>query len=452
MSLLVVSGGAGVYLYVLDRSIPRFDLEKPVPGQSSRPDAAPGRALNFLLVGSDTREGASAADLERFGTEFEGGGRRSDTIILLHLSGDRKKSALVSFPRDSYVDIPGHGPGKINTAYGKGPTAADGARVLRATIEQLTGLRIDHYIEVNFGGFLKMVDALDGVPVCLREPAVDPKAGLDLPAGRQTVRGTQALGFVRTRSIDGRVDFGRIERQQQFLAATLNKATSLGMLTNLPKLNGFLQATAGALTFDDRLKVGTITDLALSLKGLDPGKVTFLTAPVADPGLRVGGQLAVKLDDVAGRALWEAIRRDGPLPGAVPPQAGSTASPLAVAPSGIRVRVLNGTGERGVARRAAGDLERLGFTVVGTGDADDKTYTSTVVRHGVDRAESARTLSAALEGAGVQVDATLGRTLEVVIGADYDGAVPVTVPTPRARTGIAPAPFEQRTAADDPCA
>ncbi len=450
-SIVLASVSLAGYAYWLDRRIGRVSLpDAPAPGQSARPDPAPGKALNLLLLGSDTREGLSAEELARFATEDDGGGRRSDTIILLHLAADRSKSVLVSFPRDAVVDIPGHGTAKINSAYGRGPDRDAGALVARATVEELTGIRIDHYIEINFGGFLDVVEALDGVEVCLPRPARDSKAGLDLPAGKQTLRGTQALAFVRTRSIDSRSDFGRIDRQQQFLAAMLRKALSLEVLLNLPRLNNFLKTVTAAVRLDDRLGLDTLRALAENLRGLDPARVTFITAPVDSPEGRRNGRRGVILDDVAGAALWRALRDDGPIPGARPPDVG--APPLTVAPTGIRVRVLNGAGTPGLARRAAEALGKAGFRVRGVGDADASTYAETVVRHGVERADSARTVAAALPGSRMQVDATLGSVVEVVIGSDYTGVTPVTVATQAPRPGIAPAPFETRTAAEDACA
>lgn len=418
------------------------------PGRAPRPGA--GRALNVLLLGSDTREGLSPEELARFATEDKGGGRLSDTIILLHLAADRSKSVLVSFPRDAIVEIPGHGTAKINSAFGRGDSRDAGALVARATVEELTGIRVDHYIEVDFGGFLDVVEALDGVEVCLPRPAVDAKAGLDLPAGRQTLRGTQALAFVRTRSIDSRSDFGRIDRQQQFLASMLRKALSLQVLLNPVKLDRFLRTLTSAVRLDSGLGIGTLRALGENLRGLDPAKVTFITAPVLLPDGVRNGRRGVILDDDAGDLLWQALRDDGPIPGAQELDADGPA--LIVAPAAIRLRVLNGTGTSGLAKQAGDALAGIGFRVRGVGDADATSYTSTVVRHGVDRADSARTVAAAVPNARTQVDASLGSTLEVVVGSDFAGVVPVTVAAQAPRTGIAPGAFETRTAGEDACA
>jgi len=451
VSIVVASIGLAGYFTWLERQIERVKLPAAAaPGQAARPDPAPGRALNVLLIGSDTREGLSAAELAEFATEDDGGGRRSDTIILLHLAADRSKSVLVSFPRDAFVTIPGHGVAKINSAFGKGRDKAAGALTVRGTVEDLTGIRIDHYIEVDFGGFLDVVAALGGVEVCLPRPARDPLSGLNLLAGKQTLRGTQALAFVRTRSIDSRSDFGRIDRQQQFLAAMLRKALSLDVLLNPVKLDRFLRTAVAAVSLDSELGLGTLRALAENLRGLDPAKVTFITAPVADASAFRGRQNGVELDDEAGAQLWQALRTDGPIPGAQ--AAEPDAPPLTVAPAGVRLRVLNGAGTPGLAGRAADALRGVGFRVRGVGDADASTYTTTVVRHGVERADSARTVAAAIPGSRTQIDATLGSTLEVVIGSDFSGVTPVAVAPQAPRTGIAPAPFETSTAAEDACA
>ncbi len=322
--LIAAAGIAGYALWLQSLAPPPVNFAKAVPNAQPRPEAVPNSGMNFLLLGSDSRDGLTQAELAEMATEGVGG-RRTDTIILVHLSADRKRTVLVSFPRDAWVPIPGYGNGKINTAFGKGGSVEDGANLLRATIEDMSGIRIDHYLEVDFRGFLDVVDALGGVDICLSKPARDPMAGLNLSAGKHTVKGAQALGFVRARHFDPRSDYGRIERQQQFLAAMLRKATTTSVLLNPVKLNQLLTSGIQAVRRDQNLGVSEIRRLVEGLHGLDPGKVTFVTAPVSGGGF-AGEQSVVYLDHSAGEELWQALREDGPLPpirAATPPPAAS---------------------------------------------------------------------------------------------------------------------------------
>ena len=426
----------------------------------AKPAGEDGKALNFLLVGSDSREGATPEELKLYGTEANPGGILTDTIILVHLSPRKDKAVLVSFPRDSWVDIPGHGSAKINTAYGRGERERKGSgpATLIRTIENLTGIYVDHYLEVKFGGFIKMVNALGGVDVCLPRAVKDPDSALNLPAGKSRVKGTQALAFVRARKFDPTGDFGRIQRQQQFLGSMLRRATSLGVLARPDRLYRFLDTVAKSLTVDDKLGLDDMRNLASKLRGLDPAKIVFVTVPYQPKGVYHGKQLAVELDLPAAQALFESIRADDAIKANASPAPTQQPSDLIVRPSRIRLKVLNGSGVDGAARRAADALAEIGFVIRGTGDADAETYTQTIVRHGPSKADSARTVAAALPGSATQLDQTLGSTIEVVIGSEYNGVRPVTVSTPSPSasptSGVTPSatpsPIKSLTAADEP--
>ena len=225
----------------------------------------------------------------------------------------------MSLPRDSLVTIPEYvgtdgttlaaRQAKLNAAFAEG-----GGALLVRTIEDATDIRINHYLEVDFEGFLNIVDALGGVEVCLPEAAVDPKAGLDLPAGRQTVDGPQALAYVRTRSLDATADIGRIQRQQKFLAAMVQKATSAGTLLNPLAFDRLASAAAESLTTDETLDAAGLMNLAQRMRGVDPKSVTFLTVPVADYNYRVDALGSTLLwDEVQAEALFAKIRADEPL-------------------------------------------------------------------------------------------------------------------------------------------
>ena len=438
--LLTAGGGYALYRYY-DGRIPHLalDLDGPRPAKH-------GKALNFLLVGSDSREGMTREQLRKAATEFTPG-RRSDTTILIHLSADRENVTLLSFPRDAYVEIPAHKGrpahwGKLNTAFSSG-----GPALAVKTVERLTGIRVDHYIEVNFAGFQRLVDAVDGVDVCLPRPVKEPLSGINLPAGKSRIKGGQALAFVRQRHGLPRGDLDRIERQQQFLGALMRRALSLGVLLNPVRLKGFLDVATKSIQVDDELDFGELKDLALALKDLDPARVAFVTTPITGQGRR-NGQSVVLLDDVAGPALFQSIKRDQPLvkpPAALPKK-------LTVAPGAIRVQVLNGTG---IARRAAGaadELRGVGFRVAGTGNADRADHQQTVVRYEPGDEAAAATLAKSLHDAKVQAVPNHGSTLTVIVGHDYRPPVRVQV----SGTGTRPTPSTSKapvkTAADDPCA
>ncbi|MET8703563.1 LCP family protein [Kitasatospora sp. NPDC004723] len=256
-----------------DQLLARLEAERP-----SRTAGAHG-AENLLLIGSDDRTGANAS----YGAA---GGQRSDTTILLHLAADRRRATAVSIPRDVMVSVPAcEKPDgtrsratlmQFNAAFETGGPACS----IR-TVEQLSGIRIDHYVIVDFTGFKRMVDAVDGVEVCVPQPIHDKDAKLDLPAGRQTLHGEQALGYVRARETlgDGS-DTQRMGRQQQFLAALIRKVQSQDVLLNPTKLWPVLDAATSSVRADGGLSsLGALYDLTQDLREIPSADVTFLTAP-----------------------------------------------------------------------------------------------------------------------------------------------------------------------------
>jgi LCP family protein required for cell wall assembly len=431
-----------------------------------------GKAENILLIGSDTRAFAGSAKYGRLVA-----GARSDTTILVHLGAGASKAILVSIPRDSYVEIPAckmadgrvsspqHN--KFNAAYSIG-----GPACTIATVESLTNIHIDHFVEVNFAGFKNMVNALGGVTVCVPQPIDDPivrtatgfhGSGLKLPAGNDHLNGEQALGYVRARySLGDGSDLGRIKRQQAFLSAIVRKATSTGLLFHPVSLYDFLDAATKSVQTDPGFGLPQLKNLAGRLHGLKPGKVALLTVPLADTNAYrdIGGANAsvVIWDQTRAGLLWNALRTDGPLPGTAPQPTASAAPsasagpPLVVAPSHIRVRVLNGTGQPGLAHKVAQALAAEGFVIVGVGDADSHGYATSFVRYGTTRNESSQTLAAAVPGADRQLDGSLGGTLQLVVGSDYAGVAPVTVGTAVTPTPSATPSLDVTTADSDVCA
>nr|WP_217164752.1 LCP family protein [Streptomyces sp. AC512_CC834] len=249
--------------------------------EKERPTSLVRGAQNVLLIGSDSRSGDGNA---RYGRDS--GTERSDTTILLHLSAGRDSATAVSLPRDLMVNVPGcHRPDgsrtepvfeQFNYAFEVGGSACS----IR-TVEKLTGIRIDHHVVIDFQGFKEMVDALDGVEVCLRKPVDDKDAELKLPAGRVTLDGEQALGYVRARkSLGDGSDTDRMDRQQRFLGALVNKVQSNDVLLNPVKLYPVLDAATSSLTTDpDLASLRGLYDLVRGLRGIPTERVQFLTVP-----------------------------------------------------------------------------------------------------------------------------------------------------------------------------
>ncbi|MFL6127481.1 MAG: LCP family protein [Mycobacteriales bacterium] len=466
--LILAGGGYGVYQYQkLSGNIRRVDAL--APGDAAIRDGARQLdAENYLLIGSDTRAGANG----RYETSAgQVSGERSDTTILAHLSPNRQKAVLVSFPRDSWVRLPAcrdrtgkqvaEHDGQFNDAFATGGPACT---VL--AVQRLTGIKINHYVQVDFTGFKTMVDAVGGVPICTTTPLRDTESGLRLDTGTTLLRGEQALSYVRARyGIGDGSDLGRIQRQQRFLGAMVRTATSTRLLVNPVALTRFLGAATGALTLDRATSIGDLKALADQLRDLDPKRVGFLTAPIANPAYNPPGfpepapgrgGSKVLLDATAGRRLWDSIINDRPAApkGAAGPSTAPKANVLTVAPEDVTVRVLNGVGIDGLARKVSGELESAGFQTVQPTNGP-RTAVSTV-RYGPGQAAAARTLGAAVPGAVLQPAA--GATLDLVVGDNYTGVVtvrsgdPATAKTAAARKK-APTPATPAvTAADARCA
>jgi len=252
---LAIIGTVSTYFY-LDSKLTRKNVLVNYPG---RPPL--GSGTNWLITGSDSRQGLSTAQERRLHTGRNIGGRRSDTILVLHLPSNGGRPVLISLPRDSYVPIPGHGSDKINAAYSYG-----GPRLLAETVQNVTGLRIEHYMGIGFGGFVRVVNAVGGVRLCLKAPLVDPKAGLHLHKGCQVLNGAEALGFVRSRESFAAQDLQRIQDQRIFLSALLRKLTSAGVIANPFASFPAASNVAGSLTVDKGTQLYQLLKVALALR------------------------------------------------------------------------------------------------------------------------------------------------------------------------------------------
>jgi len=296
--LLLSAGVAGAWW--LDSTLQRAAVLGNYP---DRPPA--GSGTTWLLVGSDSRAGLSDAEQGELATGGDTGNGRTDTVMLLHIGGlfAGTRPTLVSLPRDSYVPIPGYGEDKINAAYAFG-----GAALLVQTVEQATGIRLDHYAEVGFGGFAELVDAVGGVAMCPQEPIDDPLAGIALPAGCQELDGRNALGFVRSRAT-ARADLDRMTHQRAFMSALLKRATSPSVLLNPLRWYPMAAAATGAVTLDQGGHIWDLARLAWALQD-DP---TATTVPIAEYTTSDVGSVVVWDSEAAGR-LFGALARDEPVP------------------------------------------------------------------------------------------------------------------------------------------
>jgi LCP family protein required for cell wall assembly len=316
-----------------------------------------GESLVFLLVGSDSRQGLD--DLTNFGSA---GGERGDVIMLVNLDKSTGKASMLSIPRDLWVDIPGHGQDKINSAYGFG-----GPGLLVQTIRENLGIEVNHYVEVGFVGFIDMIDELGGIELDFPYPARDVSSGLDVEAGTQIVDGETALAFARSRkyqqledgqwvSVDAD-DIGRTQRQQEVVRAILAELKTPASIVEAGDIAGSL---ARHVTIDASLASSSIASMAWDFRALLTGSVDGETLPVY--GDSVGGASIVRASepeasDVIGRFTGGQVADSAPL----------------------RVQVLNGNGVSGAAGAMSAALEEAGFDIVGVGDAQSKDFAVTTV-------------------------------------------------------------------------
>lgn len=293
--------GTGFWIDSTLRRIPVFSAYTDTG--TERPAA--GAGTTWLLVGSDSREGLTPEQQAELTTGGDLGNGRTDTILVVHIPalGSGAPTTMVSIPRDSYVEIPGYGQDKINAAFAEG-----GAALLAQTVEQATGLRLDHYAEVGFGGFAGLVDALGGVQVCPAEPISDPLAGIELPPGCQTLDGRNALGYVRSRATP-RADLDRMIHQREFMSALLRRASSPAVWLNPWRWYSVPHAAVASLTVDDGERVWDLARLGWALHG----STTALTVPIGEFTGNDSGSVVV-WDSDAAQQLFDALRTDAPIP------------------------------------------------------------------------------------------------------------------------------------------
>jgi LCP family protein required for cell wall assembly len=403
-----------------------------------------GKDMNILLVGSDDRTNATPEELKELSTT-DAVTNSTDTMILVHIPADGRKATAVSFPRDSYVTIPGCGQHKLNSAYINGATdcgrtKADpdkGRQKLVETISDLSGVKIDHYVEVDLLGFYRITKAIGGVQVCLNAAQKDSFSGIDLPKGTSTIEGKQAVAFIRQRHGLPRGDLDRIVRQQYFMSAVFRKVTSLGTLTNPIKLKRLLDAIGTSLRMDNSLDP---LQLAGQLRGLAAGNVTFTTIPTEGNGRR-DGQDVVVVDESAIASFFTSVI-DPPKP----------KTPVKAAARGATtVAVYNGSGKSGLAATAAAALTKAGFKAGSAGNADSQTYTRTEIRYGADGEAQARAVLAVIPTAKLVQRSSVTSGVQLVLGSDFSSLGGSGASKAPAASASPKAPGDSRTAADAGC-
>ncbi|MEV4944831.1 LCP family protein [Streptomyces sp. NPDC053755] len=310
-TLLIVVVGAGATGYwgysSIDGNIKGVDLDKALG--DDRPPRLPTAGQNLLVLGSDSRAGANAA--------LDGGkvsGARSDTALVVHIPEGRTRATAISIPRDTLVTRPACGTAPaaqrvmFNSVY-----AQYGPACVVKTVEKMSGVRLDHYMEIDFAGFKDLVDAIGGVTVDIDEPIRNGPGGLDLAAGPQRLDGTQSLAFVRTRyGVKDGSDLGRISNQQKFLTALLTEVKKQDLLGSPTKSYKIADSATKALTTDSELaSLSALSEFARSMNGVDPSTMETVMLPVAydkrDPNRVVAAEPNASL-------LWKAIREDAPIP------------------------------------------------------------------------------------------------------------------------------------------
>ena len=440
LSALILAGsGWGWYLVrVAEAGVGRTDA---IPDSGNTGNR--GEALNLLLVGMDSREGLTPEQQAEYSTGDPDGVLNTDSMMLVHLPADGSAASFVSLPRDTYVEIPGFGEGRLNSAYARGHNDAKGsdeerdaagAQLLVRTVAAFTGLEIDHFAKIDLRGFIELSTIVGGVQVNLCEATRDPLSGADFPAGVQTISGPQALAFVRQRQGLPRFDLDRVVRQQVYVAGMLRNLLSSDVLLDLGTQKDVVEQVGRSVTLDKDLN---LLDLAAQMQGVQPGSITFQTIPGLTPA-RIGGAEVLQPPDQA-----EVYAFFDSLAAAPTPPAATESTAASVSPSDVPVSVFNGSGVPGVAADTAAALEGAGFAATSGGNAD-RTGTTTV-RHAPGEEAAAALVAEQVPGAAVAVDDSVPEgTVQLVIGTDFNGIGQQV-------TEQAPVAAEERTAADASC-
>src|SRR5580658_3826510 len=291
--VVLIAGVAGTY-FLLNGKLNR-SVTLPATSLTSA-------GTNWLITGSDSRAGLSRAEIDALHVGFDQGTLNSDSIMLLHMGSGRP--VLISIPRDSYVNIPGHGYNKINAALAYG-----GASLLTQTVENVTGLKIDHYMGIGFSGLVAVVNKIGGVPICLKTALNDSDSGVHLAAGCHNLNGVQALAFVRDRHSFATEDLQRIQDQRAFLSALLKKATTPGVYLNPFTALAFGSAAASAISVDQGTHLSDLVSAAMALRDPQTG-----TVPIANSNYYTNAGDAVQWNQAKALELFNALKNGQTVP------------------------------------------------------------------------------------------------------------------------------------------
>lgn len=405
-------------------SIKRIDVAGLVGDQPPKLN----NAENILLIGSDTRLGQGGIG----GSAASTPGGRSDTLMLVHISPRAHEVTVISIPRETMVPVlacpPVDGttgqqaePGQvelINAALNFG-----GPVCTWKTFEAVTGIHVDHFIELDFTGFENIINDLGGVNVCLPVAVDDPLSGLNLSAGRHHIYGSQALAFWRTREDVGTgSDLERITRDQFLMVALVHGMEQSGLLHSPSKILKVVRDATDAMTTDTGLDQNSMLQIAESMEGIKSSAVQFITAPnVPYPA----DDNDVVFEQPQANELFNAIQHDTTLPSAKkskkPGKKSSSAPTLDASPAKVNVEVLNGSGVSGIAAQVGGDLSGRGFNVVGTGDAPPFDFTSSQIEYAASSdIPEVNTLKAQIPNVEVRQDSALTPgTIELIVGSSF---------------------------------
>jgi len=440
MSLVVVLvAGGGYVAFNYQRFVAGVTHVDAIPAAvdddgNALPDVD-GKAQNILLVGDDHRpDGATDADLAKLGTEADDGGTNTDTMIVLHLPADGSGATMISFPRDSWVTVDGYGKSKLNGAYAIGAAEGGdegGARLLVQTIQQISGLTIDHYVRVSMLGFYDMVEALGPIDVCLNNAVNDPYSTLNLPAGVSTLNAQQALAFVRQRHGLPNGDLDRQVRQQYFLSLEARQILSAGTLLNPVKLGRVLDAVSASVETDPSLN---FINLAAQMKNVRADNIASATIPIlGTPTIYVGGS-ALSIVEIDTAAMPEFINT---LIG----QPSAYTEAVAAAPADVTVSVMNARAVAGVAGEATEALAAFGFVTAAPDTVE--VQDTTTIQYPAGQEAAAKAVALYLPSASVlESDSVTGVT--VFLGTDGLTVTDAAIPDPTDETldPVAPEPEE----------
>ncbi len=451
LSVLVL-GASGVGHVMVNGLNADVNRVNPFQGLTDRPRDTGG--VNFLVVGTDRRDKLSHEQREKYRL----GGSAcdcTDTLMLVHLSADHDRASVVSLPRDSYTKLPAHTdagtgkrhaavPAKLNSAYAHG-----GAHLTVSTVEAMTGIHIDHYLEVDFTSFMRTVDVLGGVPVCTDKSLQDSYSGLNLPAGTTNLDGGRALQYVRARHLGDGSDLSRMKRQQHFLASVVEKATDSGVLMNPVKLRKVASTVLQSVRADDGLGSDEMLELGRAMRRFTTSSSEFASVPVQNANYTVPKLgSTVKWDKRKAEKLFRMLREDRPLNpetsreterakgSGEQGQAGKAAPAemVGVPPGSIQVQVENGTTRKGLARRVDEKLSNTGFATTGASNpAAENDVSRTTITYDPRWDRSARALAKALPGARLVEETGRGPVMRVTVGEKNHTVRRVRVAPPSAK-------------------